>query len=177
MDKLELLMHPVRLRIILQLQDQQLTTAQIARALPGVSKATIYRQIVRLVDGEILEVTGEEPKRGTVERSYSLRTGAARIDEAAFAAMTTEEHRRGFTAMVASLLAEFNAYLDQQDSKPAAGPLAYGQRKLWLNTDEFADFENDMLELMKKYSGADHADNRQAFLTGLILFPAHQPGE
>ncbi|NNJ11357.1 helix-turn-helix domain-containing protein [Chloroflexales bacterium ZM16-3] len=45
----DLLLHPIRLRIIVALTVQQLTVQQLAGVLPDVPQATLYRQIHKLV--------------------------------------------------------------------------------------------------------------------------------
>ncbi|MFR9779961.1 hypothetical protein ACL02O_28380 [Micromonospora sp. MS34] len=44
------------------------------------------------------------------------------IDADAAAAMTLEDHRRGFAAAMAVLIAEFNAYLDRDGTDPPGRP-------------------------------------------------------
>ena len=46
------LLHPVRLRIVLAMGDEQLTTAEIAQHLPDVAQATLYRQVAVLADAD-----------------------------------------------------------------------------------------------------------------------------
>jgi hypothetical protein len=58
------------------------------------------------------------------------------IDPAAAAAMTDDDHRRGFAAATASLLAEFNAYLDRPQPNPTTDSVSYRQFPLWLTDAE-----------------------------------------
>jgi hypothetical protein len=94
------------------------TTSEMNQRLPDVAKASMYRHISVLVDGELLEVESEGLVRGIVERHYRLLRVRAVIDPAAAAAMTIDDHRRGFAAAMASLIAEFNAYLDRRAANP-----------------------------------------------------------
>ncbi len=55
----EILLHPVRLRIVLAFGAEQLTTAQLADRLPDIAHATLYRQIATLADAGMLEVVDE----------------------------------------------------------------------------------------------------------------------
>src|SRR5262245_3622859 len=115
MDALDLLLHPVRLRIVHALSGGRTgTTSDLCARLPDVSKASGYRHVGLLVEGGVLEVAGEERVRGAVERRYRLRRERAAIDAAAAASMSLADHRRGFAAAVAGLVAEFNAYLDRE---------------------------------------------------------------
>ncbi|WP_199812755.1 hypothetical protein [Streptomyces sp. NRRL S-1813] len=57
----------------------------------------------------------EQRVRGAVERRYRLRRDRMVIGPEAGASMSLDDHRRGFAAAMAALLAEFNAYLDRQE--------------------------------------------------------------
>jgi hypothetical protein len=53
--------------------------------------------------------------------------------------MSLQDHRHGFAAAMASLLAEFNAYLDREHADPAADLVGYRQVPLWLTHDDLAE--------------------------------------
>jgi len=70
----DLLLHPVRLRIVQAfLGDRALTTGELRAELPDVPPASLYRHIARLVDAGVLGVVSERRVRGAVERTYILR--------------------------------------------------------------------------------------------------------
>ncbi|MFI9030088.1 hypothetical protein [Streptomyces sp. NPDC053560] len=77
--------------------------------------------------------------RGSVERRYRLHRARAVIDADAAAAMTPGDYRRAFAVGMATLLAEFNAYLDRDDTDPVADLVGFRQHALWLSPDELAD--------------------------------------
>src|SRR4051812_4660377 len=132
MDALELLLHPVRLRIVHAMSGGRLrTTADLCASLPDVSKATMYRQVALLAEGGLLEVADEQRVHGAVERRYRLHQARAMIDQDAAASMSLEEHRFGFAAAMAALVAEFNAYLDRAHADPTADLVGYRQIPLW----------------------------------------------
>ncbi len=69
MGIVDLLLHPVRLRIVHGLfGGRELTTTQLGARMPDVSKVTVYRQVAMLVEGGFMEVAGEQRVRGAVER-------------------------------------------------------------------------------------------------------------
>ena len=91
MKKSDLLLHPVRMRIVQALLgDRELTTAQLQGELPDVPAATLYRQVAALLNGGALEVTNERRVRGTYERTYRLRPENTHIGPEDAAAMTPE---------------------------------------------------------------------------------------
>jgi len=90
MDAVELLLHPVRLRIVHALSGgRALTTTELGARLPEVSKVTVYRQVALLAENGFLEVAGEQRVRGAVERRYRLRQDRPVVDAAAAAVILT----------------------------------------------------------------------------------------
>ena len=80
MTSADLLLHPVRLRIVKAfLGDRALTTSQLAAELDDVPAGSLYRHIARLTKAGVLQVVAERRVRGAVERTYTLRLYAAQI--------------------------------------------------------------------------------------------------
>jgi DNA-binding transcriptional ArsR family regulator len=177
-NAVELLLHPVRLRIVHALSGgRELTTTQLCARLPDVSKVTVYRQVVPLVEGGFLEVAGEQRVRGAVERRYRLRQDRPVIDAQAAAAMTPDDHRHAFAAAMAVLIAEFNAYLDRDGVDPNADGVSYRQAVLWLSPDELAEMAHKMLRVMRTSVANKPAPGRAPYLLSPILFPTARPFE
>ncbi|GII53757.1 transcriptional regulator [Planotetraspora thailandica] len=176
MDAVDLLLHPVRLRIVHAMSGgRALTTAELCALLPDVSKATVYRHVGLLADGGLLDVDGEQRVRGAVERRYRLNRPRTVIDAATAAAVPAEEHRRVFAVAMATLLAEFNAYLDREQADPAADLVGYRQHALWLSPDERAEMIRDLREVIVARMGNEPAPGRIRHLLSPILFPAEEP--
>jgi DNA-binding transcriptional ArsR family regulator len=172
MDVTELLLHPVRLRIVQAAFDgQPFTTSQLCDLLPDVSKATVYRQVALLAEGRLLEVVSEERIRGTVERRYRLHRQRAAIDNEATATLTLEDHRRGFTAVVASLLAEFEVYLGRPGADPFSDKVSYPQFSLWLSDAEKAELIDEVGASLRSRLANDPSPKRRRHLLTTILFP------
>jgi DNA-binding transcriptional ArsR family regulator len=176
MDAVELLLHPVRLRIVHALSaGRALTTAQLCARMPEAGKVTVYRQVALLAEGGFLEVDGEQRVRGAVERRYRLRQGRPAIDADAAAAMSLDDHRRGFAAAMAALIAEFNAYLDRDGADPAADSVSYRQGTLWLSPNELTEMTTDLLAVLRDRATNTPAPDRSPYLLSAILFPTEQP--
>jgi hypothetical protein len=147
------------------------TTSELCDSLPDVSKATVYRQTALLVAGGLLEVAEERRIRGAVERRYRLHPSGTAIDRETAAAMSLEEHRRGFAAAVAALIADFNSYLDRADADPTADYVSYAQAPLWLDNDELATMTNEIRGLIASRINNLPAPGRSLHLFSPILFP------
>lgn len=176
MQTVDLLLHPVRLRIVHALAgDAALTTTQLCARMPDVSKATMYRQVGLLADNGILEVDGEQRVRGAVERRYRLHKDRPTIDADAAAAMSLDDHRAGFASAMAVLLAEFNAYLDRDGADPVADLVSYRQAVLWLSKDEVAEMIGKLVQVLVPLLDNGPAPGRAPHLLGTILFPTEPP--
>jgi DNA-binding transcriptional ArsR family regulator len=171
-ETLDLLLHPVRLRIVHALTGGQTrTTTELCARLPDVPKTTIYRHVGLLADAGLLEVVGEQRVHGAVERYYRLRQTRARIGRDEAASMSLEDHRRGFAAAMAALLADFSTYLDREHADPIADSVGYRQIPLWLSPDELAALIGELTTAIAARMGNEPAPGRGLHLLSPILLP------
>ncbi|MGW1737729.1 helix-turn-helix domain-containing protein [Nocardia sp. NPDC001965] len=176
MNSLELLAHPVRLRIVHAMSaGDSHTTSQLCARLPDVSKATVYRHVDILASAGVLEVAAEQRVRGAVERSYRLRREAAVIDPEAVAAATPADHRAIFAAAMTTLLAEFDTYLDGSHADPVADLVGYRQHTIWLDPAEAAGLVEDLRAAILPRLRNTPGPGRTRYLLSPVLFPTGGP--
>jgi DNA-binding transcriptional ArsR family regulator len=167
----DLLLHPVRMRILQALFDADpLTTSQLRDRLPDISPATMYRHIAVLAEGGVLEVVEEKRVRGTVERSYRVRKEEASVDPAARAAMTREDHQRAFTTFATSLMSDFDRYLAQENADPHLDGVVYRQAAVWLTEEEFAEMVEEIEHAVVSRIGRAE-DGRIRRVVSLVVVP------
>ncbi|SDX99416.1 Helix-turn-helix domain-containing protein [Micromonospora pattaloongensis] len=172
MASADLLLHPVRLRIVqVFLGDRALTTAELRDELPDVPPATLYRHVGTLADGEVLEVVAERRVRGAVERTYRLRSGNTVVRGADAAAMSVEEHRRAFMTFVAALLGDYDRYLARQDVDLERDLVGYRQAAMYLTDDELRDLIGDLAAVFAPRLAHEPAEGRTRRLLSTILMP------
>jgi DNA-binding transcriptional ArsR family regulator len=171
----DLLLHPVRIRVVHAFAGgRALTTAELGEHLADVPKTTLYRHVGILATAGLLEVIGEQRVHGAVERTYRLDRARTRISADEAAAMTIDDHRHGFAAALAALLADFSAYLDRPDANPTADMVGYVQVPLWLSAAELAAMAEQVRAiLMSKMDNAPEP-GRRLYLLSPILFPIDQ---
>lgn len=174
MSDLDLLLHPVRTRIVNAFAGGvSLTTRDLCARLPRVPQATLYRHVARLAAAGILEIVDEQPVGGAVERHYRLNTTRATIPATAGRTMTRSRHRRAFGATVASLAADFDDYITRRDAKPFDDMVGYRHGTVWLSPTEVKALARDIQQLLAAH-GNNRADgDRRPYRIGLILFPAN----
>lgn len=175
-DALDLLLHPVRLRIVWAFGGgRSRTTADLCLRLPDVPKTTVYRHVALLVEGGLLEIADEQRVRGAVERHYRLHRDRAVIDPKAAASMSLDDHRHGFAAAMAALLAEFNAYLDGPGADPYADLIGYRQGILWLSEEELTETYEAIRAVLAARAANQPTSGRRPRLVSVIQFPTEEP--
>ncbi len=180
MASADLLLHPVRLRIVKAfLGDRALTTAQLAQELADVPPGSLYRHVALLTKAGVLQVVAERRVRGTVERTYTLRAFAARIQPGEASAMTVDEHAHAFMAYVAGLLADFDRYLAAGPPDPARDGADYRVAAMWLTDTEFGDFLREFAAIAQPRlaNGPGKGRKRRMLYTVLLPGPEQAAGD
>ncbi|HEY0870585.1 MAG TPA: helix-turn-helix domain-containing protein [Acidothermaceae bacterium] len=173
MASADLLLHPVRLRIVQAfLGDRALTTTQLAAELGDVPAGSLYRHLALLTKAGVVQVVAERRVRAVVERTYTLRTFAARVDAAEAAAMTSEQHARAFTVFVGGLLADFDRYLASGQPDLQRDGVSYGMLAMWLTDAEYADFLHDVGVLVAPRLANAPGKGRRRRLVSTVMLPA-----
>lgn len=172
MDTLELLLHPVRLRIVWAMSgDRTRTTSELCQSLPDIPKTSVYRHVGLLAEAGLLEVVDEQRVRGAVERHYRLHRERTVVDPEVGASMSLDDHRHGFAAAMAALMAEFNAYLDRPGADPVADSIGYRQGTLWLDPDELTEVVGEVLGVFRARAANGPAPGRRPYLFSPVFFP------
>lgn len=110
MNRVDLILHPVRFRILETLIGESLTTQAIAERLPDVPKSTIYRHVKLLLESDMIAVDEMHPVRGAVEKSYRLNQ-PLRLGPEELAEMTPEEHVHTFRTYVMTLVQGYSNFV------------------------------------------------------------------
>lgn len=177
MASADLLLHPVRLRIVQAfLGNPTLTTGELAAELGDVTAGSLYRHVARLAQAGVLEVVAERRVRGAVERTYRLRVAAARMGPAEISAMSAEDHAHAFMAYVAGMLADADRYLAAGQPDPVRDGADYRVGALWLTDAEFADFLQDLAVVVQaRTANVPGPGRRRRLLFGVVLPVPERP--
>jgi DNA-binding transcriptional ArsR family regulator len=169
----DLLLHPVRLRIVKAfLGDRALTTGQLAAELDDVPPGSLYRHVALLAKAGILQVVAERRVRGAVERTYTLRLLAARISPEEARRMSAEEHTQAFMVYVAGMLADADRYLAADQPDPARDGADYQVGALWLSDAEFAELLRDLSIVFRPRLANPPAAGRRRRMVYTVFLPA-----
>ena len=174
----DLLLHPVRLRIVKAfLGDRALTTRQLAAELPDVPAASVYRHVGRLAEAGVLHVVAERRVRGITERTYMLRLYAAQIQPGEVAAMSLEEHGSAFLAYVAGLLGDFDRYRATKPDEPARDGAGYRVAAMWLTDAELAEYQREVAAIsVPRLANGPGGGRRRRMVYNVMLPAPEDPG-
>lgn len=167
----DLLLHPIRLRIVQALVGDPMTPLQLKDRLGDVPQATLYRHVKQLADGGLLEVTGERPVRGGVERTYGVVAGEVALDEHDLGTATPEEHVRYFATFLGTLLHDFASYLGRGEPALADDRVGYRQVALWLSDEELDGLTATIADAIREHADNQSAEGRHRRLLSTVLMP------
>jgi DNA-binding transcriptional ArsR family regulator len=172
----DLLLHPVRLRILRAfLGDRALTTGQLRAELPDIPPASLYRHIARLVDAGVLAIVAERRVRGAKERTYVLRTSAATISLDELAGMSVDQHRQAFLGFIAGLIGDFDRYLERGDVDLLRDGVSYRLAGMWLSDEERAELTRELVAVLQPRFAQPPTPGRSRWILGTIVMPGSQP--
>lgn len=168
--QIEVIFHPVRMRIVTALNGRRRTTSQIASALPDVPQATLYRHLKRLLEAGLVSVVEQRPVRGVLEKVYALSEGAV-VSPESVARMTPDDWRQAFAAYTASLMGQFEVYLQSEPADLVADGVSFRTVPLFLSDAEAAQLLSDMRALLAFAGANGPAPDRRRRLFSTVLVP------
>ncbi|MCM3768794.1 helix-turn-helix domain-containing protein [Neobacillus niacini] len=171
-SKVDVILHPVRMRIIQNLINQQLTSQQMKEMLPDIPQASLYRNIKKLVESEVIHVVDEIPIRGTVEKVYSVHDpNLLTISPDEMNKMSKEEHMGFFIKFIANLMGEYERYLSKEQIDLLADGVSFRQTSLFLTDEEFVEFINDLRMVYAKAAQNKPEKGRRKRTVATIMIP------
>jgi hypothetical protein len=166
----DVVLHPVRMRIVQAfLGDRELTTQDLRTQIPDVPTATLYRQVATLARGGVLDVVDEKRVRGTVERTYRLRAGAAHVDADEAGQLTVDEHRQAFWTFALSLMGDYDRYLDRGDVDLARDQIGFRRQGMYLTDDETSALLEELGAVLRPRIAQPQAPGRTRRLLATVL--------
>ncbi|GAE36262.1 helix-turn-helix domain-containing protein [Halalkalibacter akibai] len=172
-NKADLILHPVRMKIIQTLLSyESMTVQQLLEKLDDVAQATMYRHLKQLLDADLIEVIATNKVRGTIEKTYAVKKANIILSETDLKDTTSEEHIRYFMAYQANLLKEFERYVTHHQTEDfKEDGLGYRQMTLQLSKVEMDQLGMELAELLQKYVNHKPDKERSARTFSMIFIP------
>ncbi|MGP4072668.1 helix-turn-helix domain-containing protein [Piscibacillus sp. B03] len=172
-SKADLLLHPIRMRVIQSLHShQQLTPKQLLEILDDIPQATLYRQLKTLLDAELIYVVDSKQIRGAKEKVYAVREENMKIPDQEIKNLTPNELTKHFMAYQSNLLKEFERYVYKNEPQNYKNDgLGFSQATLHLTDDELQQFGLELQRVIEKYDQNTPSDSRVAITFGTVNIP------
>jgi DNA-binding transcriptional ArsR family regulator len=173
LSKPELILHPVRLRILQAIAADGTTTQEIADRLADVPASSIYRHLKLLLDAGVVEVNGTRLVKGIQEKRYVV-VQPPRLSPEDVAGLSPDEHFQYFSATVITLLRGFADYLQPvaEKGRPvdvAADRTGYTEVSVWASPTEMDRFvtalNSSLRPLLVNGPAAGRQKHKIAFIT------------
>lgn len=173
-SKADILLHPVRMRIVQALLQEDMTVYQLINKLGDVPQATMYRQLKTLVDSDLVKVKEERAIKGAIEKVYGVIKEHTRISKEEFASLSSEEHLNYFTTYHTHLLREVQDYLMSKSPKDdyKMDGFSYGITPLYLSEDEKKDFFERYHALLKEFASKQPAADKKTITLATMFIPS-----
>ncbi|GIP45421.1 transcriptional regulator [Paenibacillus sp. J45TS6] len=159
-NKVEILMHPVRIKILQVLaryKDTGLTPLEMVKVIKDVPQATLYRHIQIMFDAGIIRVIREKKVKSVSEKYYALNETEASLNSEEWKKASDEMKLDYVSNYQLSLLTQYQSYLkklkelDRQDDGST-----FSLIELKIDDKQFAEFQNELNELVTKYYHSAH---------------------
>ncbi|MHB8598054.1 MAG: helix-turn-helix domain-containing protein [Ktedonobacteraceae bacterium] len=171
MTRADLIIHPVRMRIIIALNDRKLTPKQLVAELKDVAPATLYHHLNLLTDAGITRVVEERLVHGTLhEKVYTLSDASTILSPDQLADASKDELLQYFLVFVSKLIGDHARYLDLKESGYYADA-GYQQSPFFLSDEEFVQFLQEMNAALLPWFKKGPAPGRSRRLLTTILIP------
>jgi DNA-binding transcriptional ArsR family regulator len=169
--KEDLLLHPVRLRIILATAGRQVTALQLAQELPDIPQATLYRNINTLAEAGILCVVQERRVRNAVEKTYALPDQDLLLTREDLENAAPEDYVQLFTQYLGLQLGYYVRYIQQGDVDFARDNVVFHMFPVYLSKEERQELEQAINAVLLPYVKNEPTPERQRFIIGLLSLP------
>jgi DNA-binding transcriptional ArsR family regulator len=140
-SKADLILHPIRARIITEVSGRQLTAKVLAETMPEIPRTTLYRHINALTKGGILVVVEENQVRGTVERVYALNRESTDLSP------------------------------EELSQMPVADGLKFGKVQLHLTDSEFEALHTEVYDAIEAVVGNEPSADRKPRIASVSFLP------
>ena len=181
MKKVEMILHPIRFRIMQVINGYALTTQEISDELPDVPKSSIYRQLKILLDGDMLTIAETRLVKGIQEKTYRLAQqpylGAGDIAE-----LSGEQHIQYFTVYVMNVLREFADYVQRSEMQAGgidmvSDRVGYTELAIYANHVELDVLQAELNAAIMKVARNEPGNGRSRHKFAIITHPVKETSE
>lgn len=171
-SKADLILHPIRMRIIQAfIAGQKRTTQQLVKQLADVPQATMYRHLNKLLKAGILEVVEENKIRGAYEKVYYLSQSGGDLTPEDLTQKSATHHMELFLKFTASLIGDFSAYVGQEHYNMQKDGVSFRQFHAYLSDEEYSNVLQEIRAPLLKVANNEPTEGRRRRIISNIIIP------
>ena len=170
--KADLLLHPVRMRIIQSLLGgRDRSSEEIFELLGDVPRATLYRHLNKLLEAGVITVVKQDYIRGGVLRTFHLDESQTLLGEDEVEGLSVDDMLKYFTTFVSSLLRDFESYVRHQNNTKKGNGMLAVQTPLYLSDQEFHSLSEKLKTIFEENSENVPSEERQLRIVTTFVIP------
>lgn len=164
----EVILNPIRMRIIQELSiGQSITATELCERIGDVPRTTMYRHINILIENNILSVVSEKKIRGSLERTIALNISEITRHN------TIENGAQNAFGFLMSNYAKFHNYFSGENPDPEKDRIFLNNTALMMSDTEFEKFIIELRALILKYN-FESSDKRKIRDISIISSPVEK---
>ena len=161
----EVMLHPVRMRIIQTLAGREnMTATELCEAISDVPRTTMYRHIKVLLKSGVVDVVAETKIRGSLERTLALNVGEIKRHN------TLENASQNAFGFLMNKYVQLHRYFSGEHPDPGKDKIFLNNTVMMMDDREFDQFLSELRDLLIKYS-LESAKGRRARDISVISAP------
>jgi DNA-binding transcriptional ArsR family regulator len=166
----DLILHPVRVRIVYAIEGRELSPSQIADEVPDVPQASLYRHIRKLLDAGVLVVAQERQVHGTVERTYRVDPATVMVDPKKLVSHKGRAARY-FEVFLSCLRQAFGGYVSQTHFDLKKDGVTFYSEFAYLSDEEQIALNARIREMIVSAQKNEAAPERRRRALSFIALP------
>ena len=167
----DLILHPVRYRILQTLLGRELNTRQIAEEIPSTPLSSLYRHLKTLLEAGLVQVVETNMINGIEEKIYTVGE-VPLVNKEDFSQYTRAEHQRFFASYLASLLKGFSDYLSSREKVDLDKErIGFTDAIFYATPEELDRIGEVLLQTLEPLRKNKPSENRQRQIFSVITFP------
>lgn len=176
-NKVDILMHPVRMKIsqvLMRNRETGLTPLEMLKIIKDVPQATLYRHIQILLDAGIIRVSKEKKVKSVIEKYYVLNESEARLSSDEWEKASVDEKINYYSYYQLSLYNQYKNYLMNLGKDNSEDSSTFSILELKLDDETLDSFQTELNNLVMKYynsSSKDSEENAPIRTIGVTIIP------
>ncbi len=173
-EEVDLILHPLRYRLLQTLQGKQLTTQQIAEEMHGYPVSSIYRHLKTLLDAGLVQIVETRKVKGVDEKVYTSGERLT-VTEDEFSQYSRDDHQRYFASFLSYLLRRFSDYVSEDiDLDMLADQTGFTEMMFYATQADLDQLGATLNQELIRLSAQEKTPQRQRQLFSVITFPVER---